>query len=239
MIKCFHETKIDFDFPLLPKWPGLVIVGDAVTEEQASIINVQTTSLHWDSNDREFERMLNTSLGLGERPRYPDPEQRFLDFFERINDISTELGILRLNYLKNENVLSSYIGGPHGWCDWKGNIGCCSYNVGKWPTGEDVYEEFRLIAEAFPFLTMKAQLLSEECCLALENNAVPLIEYRVSQGICNVMKPTKPLLKNDLIEEMSYKKLTVRGISFLERGCTLEQYVNAVNLTKKSLKKHD
>ena len=53
-------------------------------------------------------------------------------------------------------------GGPKGWCDWEGNIACRNYNIGKWPTAEEVTEDWLAIAAAFPYLELRAQVITDE-----------------------------------------------------------------------------
>ena len=43
----------------LPKWPGLLVIGDKVTPEQAMEILIRTDNLQLSSNDRKFDQQLN------------------------------------------------------------------------------------------------------------------------------------------------------------------------------------
>lgn len=170
----------------LPKWPALVVVGEPVTVDQAAEILVRTD--HWSisTNDREWERLVRQTAGL--------PPDRMNVKMEELRELwaaedrfRQSIGKLNLEYLSNSQIASCYIGGPHGWCDWAGRIGCSSYNIGKWPDTASVFEEWRIIAEAFPYLRLWSQLYDGEQC---EDDVVPVIEYVVADGEVIAQAPT-------------------------------------------------
>lgn len=155
------------------KWPRLLVVGEDVTREQANEIIVRTTPLYYiGTNDKEWECLVQEAFGL--RPElelthedYRDDvtiEQRLakikiLD--EHVKTRADALGTLSLHYLSSDQIASCYVDGPHGWCDWDGKISCSTYNIGKWPTPEEVHSDVTEIAEAFPFLNMTVQVLGD------------------------------------------------------------------------------
>lgn len=145
--------------------------------------------------------------------------------------------ITGLQYLRNNNVLSCWIGGPHGWCSWEGTIGCSNYNIGKWPTGEEVLGEWKLIAATFPTLDLRCQLMSGETC---EEGIVPRAEFVVSKGRARAVRPKKPLLDAGFLKVNSESNLRRSWLSIhsalRERGCTLDQFKSALRLTEKSLR---
>jgi len=151
------------------KWPRLLLLGDPVTREQTNEILVRTTCHYMlITNDDEWEAQVRKVLGT---PPDMDHEDYRLPHAELVARVEArhaaldarqrELGVLDLHYLYNERVMSCYADGPHGWCDWNGDIGATRYNVGKWPTATEVDCDLRTIAAAFPFLRMRVQLLSE------------------------------------------------------------------------------
>lgn len=165
------------------KWPRLLVVGKPVTREQANEIIVRTTRLYYiGTNDSEWECLVQEAFGL--RPElelthadYRDDvthEQRLakINVRERhVEERQVALGTLDLHYLGcGERVASCYVDGPHGWCDWDGRVGTATYNVGKWPTAEEIDSDLRALAEAFPFLRMTVQLLSERYYEDIPNN---------------------------------------------------------------------
>lgn len=203
----------------LPKWPGMVVTGDRVTPDRAMEIIVRTDSLNFCLNDHAFERHLNEALGVGKHSRHSDTWD-----WDKLEEVRASLGCLDgLEYLRNSRIGSSWIGGPHGWCDWDGTIGCNNYNIGKWPTCEDVFGEWEAIARAFPFLCLRCQLFDGETC---EEGIRPVVEYSVGGGTVDAIEPTDTLtpVPNDTAAE-------VRELLFnphRERGCAIEQFRRAV-----------
>lgn len=103
------------------------------------------------------------------------------EYRNRISNFNNSIGKLELNYLDNNQILTCMATGPYGWCDWEGNIGCNTFNVGKWPEPIDIYEDWVIIAEAFPFLDLTCQILDQETCV----NDVPIhvvIEFIIKNG---------------------------------------------------------
>ena len=132
-----------------------------------------------------------------------------------------------MKYLKNSQIASCYIGGAHGWCNWDGKILSNSMNIGKWPDAVEVLKEWEIIAEAFPFLDLKCQLLSNEIHVA---DAFPLIEYTIKDGKVNWRIPEKdeefitPIVEFD--DSVLFGK---------ENGCTIDEYINALAVTENSV----
>ncbi|GGS85224.1 hypothetical protein GCM10010156_49800 [Planobispora rosea] len=139
----------------LTKWPRLLVVGDAVTREQANEILIRTNTRHMHTNDRVWETTVHDLFGIA-RDKHGHPDWKSAQAFH------DRYGVLDLTYLANQRIASSWLGGAYGWCDWDGTIGCSNYNIGKWPTVEDVTEEWQAIAAAFPYLTLHAQLVTDE-----------------------------------------------------------------------------
>ena len=126
----------------LPKWPAMVVVGKTVSTEQAKEIIIRTSGLSFHSNEHSFVKRLYDVAGIKcDKHGWADYDSR--------DARCDELGIIRGEYLRNDQVCSSYINGPHGWIDWRGNIGCRTFNIGKWPKADEVFGEWSAIAEAF------------------------------------------------------------------------------------------
>lgn len=165
----------------LPKWPAIVVEGDNVTTEQAEDIIIRTCSWYLSCNARWYQRAAWEALGLTVNEfGYPD--------YEDEAKFKESIGVLDLEYLSNDQIVSSYIGGPHGWCDWDGSIGYSGHNIGKHPTTEDVFNEWTLIAEAFPYLRLRCQLFSGE---STEDDIRPVIEYQVRDGRVTWSEPAE------------------------------------------------
>ena len=177
----------------LPKWPALVVAGKRVTEGQAAEILIRTDahvpSFEYGGNDHEGCAALDRLFGV------PDPlpwsknddtdevkTQKFKAIEARwaaIDGLRRRLGVLEIEYLRNSRIMSAWIGGPHGWCNWNGTIFCNNYNIGKWPHVQGVLKEWETIAAAFPFLSLKAWLYSGETG---EDHSVPVVRYDVGGG---------------------------------------------------------
>lgn len=155
----------------LTKWPLLLVSGDRVTEEQANDILIRTNSPYLGANDKEWVRQVCAEFGVTLTERWGDPDWRSQD------TAYTALGVLDLHYLHNSRIVSTWIGGAHGWCDWDGTIGCSNYNIGKWPSVEAVTEDWQTIASRFPFLSLRAQLVPDE-----GEAPGPVVEWIVDGG---------------------------------------------------------
>lgn len=173
--------KSEFDVNL-NKWPALLVVGDKVTDEQAIEINFRTTSAWWSTNDHEFLDFIAKTIGTTTR------NFMGIDFNQSIRDA---WGHIELEYLANSNIVSAYIGGPHGWCSWDGDVFANSYNIGKWPTVEEVFNEWKAIAEAFPFLNLRCQLLDGEQCEVDDRPVSAIVEFIVKDGTVEVIIPDR------------------------------------------------
>lgn len=222
-----------FEKPL-PKWPALIVVGKPVTEQQAMVINVMTDRFSFCSNDREFEKQIHKLIydideswsDLTEALK----EKHNIDFngvWDLQEKIRSKYGSLELDYMSNSRIVSSWIGGPHGWCNWDGTIGANNYNIGKYPSVQDVYEDCVKIAEAFPFLEMKVQLLDQESGSDEPSSAV--IEYSLKDGKVVMYEPTVMLSTTSFGSDDMYKRFSN---PYAERGCTIEKLGEALQVSE-------
>jgi hypothetical protein len=137
---------------MLPKWPAILVVGKKVTEQQAAQIIIRTCGMSFYTNDHKYEKQLYEAAGI------KFSKEPFLDY-DSVDAAILKYGCCKkLDYLQNHRVVSSWIGGSHGWCDWDGSIGCDNYNIGKWPNEEEVLQEWQTIAEAFPYLDLRCSI---------------------------------------------------------------------------------
>lgn len=225
----------------LTKWPRLVVVGDPVTREQAMEILVRTDRLEFSSNDAAFSKRCASYLyGLDTTGNRSWGYWTLSDAFEGNNGrtdydgyqeyrdkVRVELQPLGLRYLENSRIVSTWIGGTYGWCDWDGTIGCSNNNIGKWPTVGDVYEDWKDIARAFPYLDLRCQLITDEG----EGDLV--VEYHVEGGTVTVHAPG-PLLQP--VEELDDEAVEGVLTGTQARSCSYEQFVAAVDYTRAQVK---
>ncbi|PWI16039.1 hypothetical protein DI272_19095 [Streptomyces sp. Act143] len=200
----------------LTKWPRLLVTGQPVTEEQANDILIRTANL-WlmHTNDREWTAIVGEVLGMENGPHgfwTPDSTKAAVE----------RLRCLDLEWLYTSRIASSWIGGPHGWCNWDGTIGSTNYNIGKWPDVESVTEEWQQIAAAFPYLDLRAQLVTDE------GSGELAAEWTVAAGRATHREPApgEPLITepNNLDEFDFLHRLFVGG----ERGVPLPRLRAAV-----------
>ena len=213
----------------LPKWPAFVVSGKKVSEELATNIVIRTDSslpdFQFSSNDKEFEKTLNEIF------RFPweldISNKEYETHWDKVQKLHKDLHLVKTNYLNNSQILSAYIGGPHGWCNWNGDIFSNTTNLGKWPEVTEVAEDWSLIATAFPQLDLKCHLYSGESC---EDHSRPVVEFVVKNGIVEVnplaegVAPLAPLVSdihNNLMNLFALKR---------ERGITAMGLINKLTI---------
>ena len=183
----------------LSKWPQMVVWGESITAEQAYDIIMRTDSFLCDfseyggGNNREWNKWAKQTLGIAavmdmlER-LYENPADRHQKQWQLDDRFKALAGIVSTSYVTNDWASSAFIFGPHGWCHPDGTIGF-SDNVGKWPSVQDVLEDWHHIAVAFPYLNLTATLMSGESC---EEDTVPLVSIRVNNGQAMLSDPVLP-----------------------------------------------
>jgi hypothetical protein len=155
----------------LPKWPQLIIVGQRVSQEQAKDIVFRTDSFLVDpceysgGNNRDFNEFYRKKANLESLNEIHTHNGRSwnMPHYGKVDHFREVLGFIPLQYVYNNWASSCFVGGPAGFCSPAGDIFFC-HNVGKYPSVEDVFNDFEAIAKAFPFLDMKAALYDGEEC---------------------------------------------------------------------------
>lgn len=204
----------------LPKWPAISVLGKSVTEEQAAEIIIRCQDFNFFSNDKKWENQLNDTIGLF------GPSSN--EYYREIENVQKQYQILELEYLAMERIASAYICGPNGWINWTGEVFQNNKNIGKWPSTTEVYNEWCTIAKAFPFLELTCILHDKEYN---EDNPIPVVQYDIADGQVKIGPPTKFLTIDP--------RLNLRDFSFMgsgERGCTIDRFKWALEVTEKSLK---
>lgn len=219
-------------------WSAMVVVGKKVTKEQACEIIIRTSGLRFSSNNHTFSQSVYEHVfkkKLNKQKYHCTPGDFFGDI-EEYHSAIRRYGILDLEYLTNHRVVSSFIAGPHGWCNWGGTIFANSYNIGKWPSKQSVKEEWKLIAEAFPYLDLKCQLWSKEVG---EDNNTPEFQFNVNRG-CVTESPIEDLYvypgDSDLSEPALVAMLLSANRYQFECGCSLEEAFAALDYVEDLIK---
>ena len=196
----------------LTKWPRLIVAGDPVTREQANDILIRSNTRYLFTNDSAWGQAVAGVYGIT-IGKYGLDHQSAQPVFDR-------LGVLDLHYLANERIMSDRLGGPHGWCDWDGTVGCNTHNIGKWPTVEEVQEDLDSIAGAWPFLRMQVQLVADEG----ESDVAAM--WVVADGTAAFVEPGEQLPTADLTDAQILDRVLTGRLS--ERGVSLERLREAV-----------
>lgn len=224
----------------LPKWSRMVISGNNITPGQAAEIIIRTADLEFFCNDDIWRRQLHKELGLfsiADADNNPKKWYSVYDNKDKFNYVNQSLGILDLQYLGNHQIATSFIGGPHGWCSWNGIIGYDN-NIGKWPSVSAVLKEWKLIATTWPFLKLRCQLWNDENEEVDSSDSYddavrtfrPLVEFIIDNGAVSLSKP-RHILKHHETPHCIIHTFLPNG----ERGCTIEQFKNAIKLIRKNL----
>lgn len=177
----------------LPKWACMLVKGEKITPEQAAEVLIRTNSTYLSTNNRSMEKQVYEILGARceTRTHTRNDGSKYTTETYHTDEMEQRFQMLDLTWIHNSRILSAWIGGPNGWCDWEGNIAMADKNLGKYPSGESIYNDWVKVAEAFPFLDLRAQILPCESTEALEAGPglMPTMEFRVKNGEVTVMEP--------------------------------------------------
>lgn len=216
----------------LTKWPRLIVVPDKtepVTREQANEILLRTNGPYFATNDRAFEKAMADVLGI-EMIQREAGGYRYWDMsWKAASEWYASIGGLDLHYLNNSRIVSSWIGGPHGWLNWGGNVGCSTWNIGKWPSYEEVSEDWSAIAAAFPYLDLHAQLITDE------GEGDVAAQWRVTGGQAALVEPVEQFKPRELSDMDVMLRITGHGG---ERGVSLERLREAVAQLRDNSRDH-
>lgn len=169
----------------LPKWPQMKVTGVSISPEQALEIIRRTDRFFvcQSGNNRSFIKQAQQILRI---PQYDwQNEGDFNAFCAEQEAWEKKWGVISLNYAYNDWISSAFVYGPNGWCHPDGTIDY-GFNIGKWPTIEEVLEDWTTIAKEFPFLNVGVSLMDSEYC---EDNPVPVVSFAIKDGQVTVCDP--------------------------------------------------
>jgi hypothetical protein len=176
------------------------VTGKSVTPEQAKDILFRTDSnFHMPSpygfgNNHRFKEYCFKIFGWqklfdeqdswyrltdGQRQEKLAAGKSVSDTYGVLEDWCKEMGIVKTQYVNNSWLSSAYIGGPHGWCSPEGDIFSDGHNYGKWPSVEEIENDWIELAKAFPYIDLACTMFSGEQC---EENIVPVVTMLVKNG---------------------------------------------------------
>jgi hypothetical protein len=183
----------------LPKWPQMLVKGQTITVEQAKeIIFATDTSMtspySCSTNDRKFKKWFLDVTGYNQllpdymrddfqypqagTPAAAEQARRNEVFYAREEAFTRRAGFLRHEYVHNTWCSSCFVDGPYGWCHPDGTISFV-YNVGKWPSVEQVHTEWSEIAARWTFLDLWVTLMNGES----GEEPAPVVTFHVHNGI--------------------------------------------------------
>lgn len=247
-LKQYEHFKEAFNISL-PKWPQLIIVGEQITVEQAKEIIFRTDMFltcsdnYVGGNDREFneayikaagfDKLENTFIGQ-------DGHERKIFDYPKYETFLDSVGFIDLNYVYNRFASSSFVYGPAGFCHPDGKIHF-THNIGKYPSVEDIFEDFLKLAKAFPYLDMKASVYSDEECVSFEDGKKFLLSFIIKNGSVDITFENQNLEKqvsslSEKEEDEIFSKI-MSGDFSAERGLPQEWYVEFANRIKIAIEK--
>jgi hypothetical protein len=162
----------------LPKWPQMIVTGKPVTVEQATEIIRRTDSFFtcgYTGNDRKFVADTQSRYGMVSPEDLRSNRMELREYRELQNAWQNLWGCVSTSYVHNSWVSCAFIGGPHGWCHPNGQIGFFD-NIGKYPSVEEVRDDWKAVAAAFPFLDIDVTLMSKG---SGEEGSVPVVGFRI------------------------------------------------------------
>lgn len=166
----------------LPKWPQCVIYGKSVTEKQALEIIRRTDNFYrypFGNNHCYVDEAVKIlRLPNSDEFKLENGRTDWEAYDVALADWKEKWQLVETEYVKNDWISCSWIGGPNGWCHPDGKIGNC-HNIGKWPEVEDVYKDLCTIAKAFPFLELVCLLTDRE---ESESGANVVVTFEVKGG---------------------------------------------------------
>ncbi len=175
----------------------MLVTGKPVSIEQAKEIIFRTDSFltsaseYSGGNAREFNKQYRKDAGLTKLQvtrKYPEGGDYIDSDWRKEQVLQHELGYISTQYVHNTWASSAFIGGPHGWCSPKGVI-FYDDNVGKWPSADELVEDWSTLAKEFPFLDLHVTLMSDESGESDSDDKVPVFNIRVVSGVATMLPP--------------------------------------------------
>ena len=183
----------------LPKWPQMWVTGVPVGSEKALEVIRRTDTFfthlyggnqhiwnHW------VRKALNMPLGeleasgtCGVGAKFN--AEKWQAHWDAEETWKKAWGCIQTEYVDNSWVSCNFIFGAHGWMHPDGTIGFVD-NVGKWPSVEEVYEDWRKLAKEFPFLNLGVSLMSGE---ESDSGIHPVVSFQVKNGKVRIVDPAK------------------------------------------------
>lgn len=171
----------------LPKWPSCLFVGrKVVPPEWTERIAIQTSGFDFFSNDRATSAELNATIADVTSRVWKTATNTDIAFNyddgNKDDSTRSRYGVLRgVSYFSNNMLMSACVN-VDSWLSWRGKIEA-RYNVGKYPSAEELYQEWCVIAAAYPpdVLDLVCFVYDRETC-QLAPGDQPLIQFTIQGG---------------------------------------------------------
>lgn len=213
----------------LPQYSKMIVTGQPVEVEQAKDIIMKTDQFLTSTSIYSGCERLNFNNGYREYSGLNYARENFDDYF--YSYIKEELGLIKTTYIENDWASSSKFLGPNGWCHPDGQI-FFSGEIGPWPTDEKLLAEWKMIAEAFPYLNLSATYMVStemiidqwlEYDMPLDRSLRPAFNIRVLEGKAEITKadltahPKGPRYTDSILDINLIKKSLERNPIYLNR----------------------
>jgi len=239
MFELATETRPKMDHVNLPKWPQMLVKGRSVTPAQAADIIVRT-DYFWRAeghggNNHEFDKALCTAVGVV-RTDYTNASIDWNSVYAEWDTFRNSINYVTTEYVHTSWISCAFIAGPHGWCQPDGQL-FYTDNVGKWPSADEVYDDWCKIAAAWPFLDLEVALMSGESC---EDSTQVLVVFSISKGVVTAHGADYPVFARfdasvDMVTApVDFETLVHRRLSgdHSENHYTVAQVVSMVDAVK-------
>lgn len=192
----------------LEKWPQCIITGKKISEESALEIIRRTDSFfeYFYCSDEKYQNKLIEILKIP--TIWPGADTDMIHQTFELQEVwKSRWGYISTEYIHNDFIDSSFVGGTNGWCHPDGTIEY-HYNIGKWPTVKEVLIDLENIQREFPFLELECTLMNHEWC----EDSTPVVSFATSSG-SSYVEIIDPMYRN-IHEE---RGRTIKSTNQIER----------------------
>lgn len=202
-------------------WSGFLLYGKSISKKQAAEVIIRTTplrSLSFISEKwcQEVFGAFGIPIQSPEDILDPEYDPAFEEAVSKYKMLCDSQGFPKLEYFSNWQISSKL--GPHGWCDWDGDLVANSFDIGPRPFEEAILEEWSLLSSTFPFLDLKFNLMEGSIS---DRSSKPYYEYTIKDGSVTITQD----FKNPIITPHNYYPInpSEKGVSLEYLKWALEQ----------------
>lgn len=179
-----------------PRYPIMTVTGIAVSRDLAREIirriDVTFQGSGPPTDDEYWKDEFHRRLKMPRRPRdlgFWDEERETI--YRAFEEWRRDWGVIPLDAIYTDWISSPGGEGPSGWVHPGGRIGFQDHVSEKNPTPEGLLAEWRLVAAAFPVLSLSVSFSTSGAAQAVD--PMPLMQLRVRDGGVIVVPRDQPL----------------------------------------------